>query len=61
VKLLKKLFGEKEIEAVVQRLERLTQEEARMTAAQTLHVVHGLIENTRVVMDGEKIRQACLH
>ena len=53
-KLVKKFFGEKDIEPVLQRLERLTQDEARMTAAQTLEVVHGLVQNMRVVMDGEK-------
>jgi hypothetical protein len=58
-KLLKKLLGEKDVEAVVQRLDRLTLKEARMTAAQTLEVVHGLIQNMKVVMDGEQIHQAC--
>jgi hypothetical protein len=37
---------------VLQRLDRLTQEEARMTVAQTLEVVHGLVNNMKVVMDG---------
>ena len=54
-KLVKKLFGEKDVEAVLQRLDRLTQEEALITAAQTLDVVCGLFQNMRVVMDGEKI------
>jgi replicative DNA helicase len=58
-KLLKKLLGEKDVEAVVQRLDRLTQEEARITATQTLEVVHGLVQNMKVVMDGEQIHQAC--
>jgi hypothetical protein len=53
VKLVKKLWGEKEIEAVLRRLDRLTQDEARTTAAQTLEVVYGLVHNMRVVMDGE--------
>jgi hypothetical protein len=53
-KLFKKLFGDKDIEAVVQRLDRLTQDEAQMTAAQTLEVVYGLIQNMKVVMDGEQ-------
>jgi hypothetical protein len=38
-------------------LDRLTQEEARMTVAQTLGVVHGLVGNIKAVMDGAK----CLH
>jgi hypothetical protein len=51
-KFAKKLFGESDIEAVLQRLDRLTHEEARMTVAQTLEVVHGLMCNLKVVMDG---------
>ena len=58
-KLIKKLFGEKDVEAVIQRLDRLTQDEARITAAQTLEVVYGLVQNMKVVIDGEKIHQAC--
>ena len=52
MKFVKKLLGESEIEAVLQRLDRLTQEEARMTGAQTLEVVHGLVNNMKVVMNG---------
>jgi hypothetical protein len=51
-KFAKKLLGESEIEAVLQRLDRLTQEEGRMTMAQTLEVVHCLMNNVKVVMDG---------
>ena len=51
-KFAKKLLGESEIEAVLQRLDRLTQEEGRMTVAQTLEVVHGLMNNVKVVMNG---------
>jgi hypothetical protein len=42
------------VEAVLQRLDRLTQEEARTTATQTLEVVYGLVKNIKVVMDGER-------
>jgi hypothetical protein len=56
---VKKLFGENDVEAILQRLDRLTQEEARMTAAQTLEVVHGLFQNMRGVMDGKRIHLAC--
>jgi hypothetical protein len=52
-KFVKKLFGESGVEAVLQRLDRLTQEEARTTAAQTLEVVYGLVQNMRVVIDGK--------
>ena len=55
----KLLLGEKDVEAVIQRLDRLTLDEARVTAAQTLEVVHGLVQNVRVVMDGEQLQQAC--
>ena len=51
-KFAKKLLGESEIEAVIQRLDRLTDDEARMTVAQTLQVVHGLVNNMKVVMNG---------
>jgi hypothetical protein len=50
----KKLLGESEIEAVLQRLDRLTQEEGRMTVAQTLEVVHGLVNNVKIVMNDGK-------
>ena len=52
-KFAKKLLGEAEIEAVLQRLDRLTQEESRMTVVQTLEVVHGLMNNVKVVMNGK--------
>lgn len=51
----KKFFGDNDIEAVLKRLDRLTQDEARNTAAQTLEVVYGLVQNMTVVMDGEQI------
>jgi hypothetical protein len=50
---MRKLQGEKEIEATLQRLDRLTLDETRVTAAQTLEVVYGLVRNKRVDMDGE--------
>ena len=54
-KLVKKLFGgEKDIETVLQRLDRLTLDEARITTAQTFEVVCSLLKNMRVVMDGEQ-------
>ncbi len=58
-KLVGKLVGEKKIEAVVQRLDRLTQAEARQTVAEILKVVHGLVENMKEVMNGEQIHQDC--
>ena len=51
-KFTKKIFREGEVEVVLQRLDRLTQEEARMTVVQTLGVVHGLVGSVKVVMKG---------
>ncbi|KAF8465160.1 hypothetical protein DFH94DRAFT_848720 [Russula ochroleuca] len=48
---MKKLRGENDIEATLLRLDRLTLDEVRATAAQTLEVVHGLVRQRRVVMD----------
>jgi hypothetical protein len=58
-KSVRKLVGEKKMEAMVQRLDRLTQDEARQTVAEILKVVHSLVGNMKVVMDGEQIFQAC--
>jgi hypothetical protein len=53
-KFAKKLLGESEIEGVLQRLDRLTQDEARITVAQTLGVVHGLVGNVKEIMEGAR-------
>ena len=58
VKFVKKVFGERDVEAVLQRLDRLTHDEARTTAAQALSVVHSLVQNIRVVVDGEQTHSA---
>jgi len=52
VKFAKKLLGETEIEAVLQRLDRLTLEEARIGVTETLGVVHGLVSNVKEIMEG---------
>ncbi|KAI9457890.1 hypothetical protein F5148DRAFT_339228 [Russula earlei] len=49
-KFAKKLLGENDVEAILQRLDRLTQEEARMNVAHTLEVVHGLFNNLTLFM-----------
>ena len=49
----KKLLGDSEIENILRRLDRLTQDEARMMEAHILEVVHGLMNNMKVVMDGK--------
>ena len=50
-----KLRGEKDIEATIQRLDRLTLDEGRATATQTLEVVYGLVQQKRAIMDGENL------
>ena len=61
-KLVKKLFGgERDVETVLQRLDRLTLDEARITTAQTFEVVCGLLHNMRVVMDGEQGHHQAFH
>ena len=55
VKLVKKILRENKVASVLQRLDRLTLDEARTTATQTLDVVHGLIQNMRVVMNGRQL------
>ena len=52
---MKKLRGENDIEDTLQRLDRLTLDESRATAAQTLEVVYGLFRHRKVAMDGENI------
>ncbi|KAI9459821.1 hypothetical protein F5148DRAFT_275263 [Russula earlei] len=58
-----KLLRGGDVEAVLQRLDRLTLEESRTTVAQTLEVIYGLVNNMEVVMEDGKsstddIRQA---
>jgi hypothetical protein len=51
---VKKPRGEYDIEAIFQRLNRLTMDERRATAAQTLEVVLGLlVQHRRNIMDGD--------
>ncbi|KAI0245287.1 hypothetical protein BJV78DRAFT_1356816 [Lactifluus subvellereus] len=62
-KFAKKLLGDNDVQAVLGRLDRLTQEESRATAAQTLEVIYGLANNMTAVMEDGKastegVRQA---
>lgn len=50
---MKRLFGDVEVEALLQRLDRLTQAEARSTATQSLEAVYGLVQNMGMVIDGK--------
>jgi hypothetical protein len=53
-KIEQKFLGGNEVDAVLQRVDRLTQDETRTTAAQTFQVVYGLAQDMRVVMNGEQ-------
>ena len=55
-KYAKKLLGEKEIESVLDRLDRLTDEESKMTVAQTYDVVCRLVNGMQVVIEGTHIK-----
>jgi hypothetical protein len=48
-KYVKKLVGRTEIEDALGRLERLTQDEVRMTAAQGLKATHEVDDNVKTV------------
>ena len=50
----KKLLGENDVEAVLERLDRLTREEAQTTATQTLELVYSLVKNIKIVLDGAR-------
>ena len=50
-KYLKKLIGRTEIEDALKRLDKLTQEEARMAAAQNLKVAHTVDKRVEGVAD----------
>jgi hypothetical protein len=52
---MRRLQGEKDIEATIQRLDRLTLDEGRATAAQTLEVVYGLVQHTRAIINGKNL------
>ena len=49
---MKKLWGKDKIQAVLERLDRLTKDEGLSAVAQTLGVVHGIADDMRVVIGG---------
>lgn len=53
-KFTKKLLRESNVTAILQKLDRLTLEEAWVTVAPTLKVIHGLLNSLKVVIDGEQ-------
>jgi hypothetical protein len=50
---LKKLAGRTDLEDALKRLDKLTQEEAQMAAAQLLKVTHGVENKITQVLDGK--------
>ena len=54
-KFFKKLVGRKDVEDALQRLDELTQEEARMAAAETLEITRGIDDNVQVIDDNVKV------
>jgi hypothetical protein len=61
VKFGKKLLHECDIEAVIQRLDKLARDESQIAISQTLDVVYGLVQNMRVVEEGEQILLCLSH
>ena len=53
-KFLKKLLGRNDVEDALKRLDKLTQEEARMAMAEVLKITHGVNGNVNVFMDGKQ-------
>jgi hypothetical protein len=58
-KYLKKLAGRRDIEDALSRLDRLTQEEVRMAAAQGLKATHDVDDHVQQV--GDKVQQVADH
>jgi len=48
----KKLLEGNDVERILQRLDRLTSEEARKTVTPTLEIIYGLVNNLTLVMQG---------
>ena len=46
---------------MLSRLDRLTQDAARTTAAHMLAIVHGLVQNMKEFIDGEKYAWIVIH
>ena len=49
---MKSSWGKDEIQAALERLDRLTKDEGLSAVAQILGVVHGIADDMRVVMGG---------
>jgi len=57
----KELLEQNDVGAVLERLARLTQEEARATFGLILEVVYGIISDLTVVMEGDHMPCILLH
>ena len=55
-KFLKKLLGRNDIDDGLKRLDKLTQEEAKMATAEVLKISRGMESNMRVLIDGAQTR-----
>jgi hypothetical protein len=56
-----KSWGKDEIQAALERLDRLTKDEGLSAVAQILGVVHGIADDMRVVMGGVPYFRAFSH
>ena len=55
-KFLKKLLGRNDVEDALKRLDKLTQEEAKMATAEVLKFTRGMDSNIKVLIDGAQTR-----
>jgi hypothetical protein len=55
-KFLKKLLGRNDVEDALMRLDKLTQEEAKMATAEVLKITRGMDNNMKVLIDGVQTR-----
>jgi hypothetical protein len=58
-KYLRKLIGRNDIEGALKRLDKLTQEEARMATAEVLKVTHSIDDKVKVLIES-KLINLCL-
>jgi hypothetical protein len=54
-KYLRKLIGKNDIEGALKRLDKLTQEEARMATAEVLKVTHSIDDKVKVLIEGTPV------
>ena len=52
---MNKLLGEKDVKVTLDRLDRLTLDEARTTTAQGLEAIYGLVQSMRMITDGGQV------